>query len=215
MEKPHFRILVIPDSGAEEIIECDGTLREAPSYSSMASQYPVGRGSVTTDHIQENPLNLIVDLFVTETPLRALENEQIDDFSIDDQTSKVGGGDALFFGPNRTLAPFERSRALVDRLNALRLSGQLVTVTTALGQHGNMAIIAIGAPIEGSDHSVVITVDFQQIRIADSAVTADVEIPRLRSRTNGGTQNGGSNASSPAPEEPSRDMLGAIGALLS
>lgn len=209
--KPTFQILIVPDSGPEEVLLCDGTLREAPYFSSMATQYPVGRGRQVSDHIQSMPFTLSVDLLVTETPNRALASGEIANFSITESTQKQGGETATFIGPSRTLEPFERARNLVSRLNILRLTGQLVTVTTALGQYARMAVLTVQAPLEGGNQSVVVTADFQQISIADSQVTADVEIPRLRNRTNAGTQNGtADNApSSAAPQAADQALLDA------
>jgi hypothetical protein len=213
--KPTFQILIIPDAGPEEVLLCDGTLREAPYFSSMATQYPVGRGRQITDHIQEMPLTLSVDLLVTETPNRAWASGEVTDFSIVESSQKQGGNTATFLGPSRTLAPFERARNLVSRLNILRLTGQLVTVTTAIGQYERMAVLTINPPVEGGNQSVVVTVDFQQITIADSQVTADVDVPRLRRRTNGGQDNGATDdaPSSAAPQEADTSVLTALGRL--
>lgn len=192
MERPVFQIVIIPDDASqpEELIFVDGTLRESHALSSILSEYPVGRGAVTTDHSQSQPRRFTADLYVSETPLRALERELVTDFDVREDVRNYGGQDARTIGPSRTLAAFERARALFDRLDQLRESGALMTLTTAMGQMPDAAITRIDVTHESSESASVIAVEWQQITIADSEETLDVEVPRLRRARDAGQQNG-------------------------
>lgn len=189
-DRPRFQILIVPETGEEEIIFVDGTLREVHTESSIASMFPVGRGRDTTDHLQDQPSSLSVEIIVTESPLRALEVEQVSDYDVTESSLSFRDQDVENIGPTRALSAFERSRALFERLDALRKEGALLTVTTALRQSGSMAITGISAPVEGSQQSVTFAVDFLQIRIADSEETLDVEVPRLNREEDAGNENG-------------------------
>jgi hypothetical protein len=189
-----FQILIAAETEGEQdrILLVDGTLRESPSVQSTPTRYPVGAGRTMSDHIQHQPADLSVDIIVTETPNRELDDPLAFDHSIVTHVNRVGDQDAMTFGSSRALRPFERARTLFESLDQIRLSSRFLTVTTALKYYGRMVMTSLEAPVDGPQQSVIISVGFQEIDVAESRLetAAIVTSPRLRRTDQNGTQNG-------------------------
>lgn len=187
-----FRILIPAqvDGERDRVLEVDGTVREAPTEQSTPTQYPVGAGRTLSDHVQHLPGTLSVDILVTETPTRELEEPLAADHTIVATTRRFGETEATGFGSSRALRPRERARTLYESLDALRREARFLSVTTAIKHYGRMVITGITAPVEGPRGDLVISVEFQEISIAESRLeTAQVvAVPRLRRRESAGSQ---------------------------
>lgn len=210
-----FRILIAAEFDGEEdrILEVDGTVRESPTEQSTPTQYPVGAGRTLTDHVQTLPSLLSVDIYVTETPIRELDPPLAFDYQIVPTTRQFGDRTATAFGPSRTLAPFERARTLYESLDQIRREARFLSVTTAIKHYGQMVITGINAPVDGPSGGLVISVDFQEVAIAESRLeTATVvAVPRLRPREQAGAQ-GAQEMSDADPRR--RSALQALGDVL-
>ena len=128
----------------------DASIREQHGAAYVASTVPLEGGARVTDHVQPQPVPLVMDVGLTDTP------------------------DA-FVRPQRN-----RAKTLYGQLLAIAATRQPMDVVTSLRIYTSMVITNIGAPRSGeSGQALVCTVTWQQIEIAtvdQAAVLADAAI---------------------------------------
>lgn len=71
------------EKGQVGSIELDVTLRESHKYSSRATTYPIEDGSILSDHIIRDPVIVVLEGVVTDTPISVLStfNRSVDAFN--------------------------------------------------------------------------------------------------------------------------------------
>lgn len=115
----------------------DASIREQHGAQYVATQVPIEGGARVTDHVQPQPVPLVMDVGLTDTP------------------------DQLV----RPL--FDRAKSLYGQLLALAATREPMDVATSLRIYTSMVITAISAPRTGdSGQALVVTVTWQQIEIA-------------------------------------------------
>ena len=193
---------------ANELIIADGAIRETHADASLFTQFPVGRGAVISDHKQDAPSLIAVDLLITDTPVDTPESNIPSSFSIGSKVVSVKGGgpSALLSGDLlgaineiaagsdiNTKAPsefLERGKAVYQRLLDVAKAGLLLTVSSSHRTYENMVLTRIELPVDTAERITIIGCEFQQILFADSQ---EVEIlvvnqPRNKSEKDKGSQ---------------------------
>lgn len=115
----------------------DASIREQHGAQYVATQVPIEGGARVTDHVQPQPVPLVMDVGLTDTP---------------DQ----------FVRPQ-----FDRAKSLYGQLLALAATREIQDVATSLRIYTSMVITGISTPRTGdSGQALVVTVTWQQIEIA-------------------------------------------------
>lgn len=171
-----------------ELIIADGSLRESHVDASIFTQFPVGRGSVISDHKQDAPSFLNVDLLITDTPKVTPETNTPDGFQIAAKVLSASGTTTVdTVGPTSFL---ERGKIVYQRLLEIAQEGLLLTVTTSRRTYENMVLTRVDLPVDSSERATIISCDFQQILFADSQEVPIlvVEQPQNKVEVNRGNQ---------------------------
>lgn len=136
--------------GVGEPFTFDASIREQHGVQYTATPTPIEGGAQVTDHVQPQPVPLVMDVGLTDTP---------------DQ----------FVRPQRN-----RAKTLYGKLLAIAATRQPMDVVTSLRIYTGMVITSIGAPRSGdTGQALVCTVTWQQIEIAtvdQAAVLADAAL---------------------------------------
>jgi hypothetical protein len=128
----------------------DASIREQHGAQWVATSVPIEGGARVTDHVQPQPVPLVMDVGLTDTP-------------------------ALYVKPQPS-----RAKTLYGQLLAIAATRQPMDVLTSLRIYTSMVITSISVPRSGdSGDALICTVTWQEIEIAtvdQAAVLADAAI---------------------------------------
>lgn len=191
-----FQILVIPETGGNtEAIIADGAIRETHADAAVLTRYPIGNGAPITDHHVTAPSLISVDLIITDTPIDTPESAVDPGYRILGQKVSVRGasfGSVDAKGPSQYI---NRGRIMYDRLYQLMTNAERVSVVTSRRAYIDVVITRLEMPVDSHDRSTIISIDFEQIRFAESEQTEikRVSAPKLLKKKS-------KNDGSPTPE---------------
>lgn len=111
-------------------IELDAALTESHDYMSRVTQYPVEDGSTMSDHIQNQPVKLSIEGFVTNNPIRT--------------TAAAGASPTVDAARNAGVGT--RAIGAFNALMALRDAREPVTIVTNLKSYPTMALESLNVP---------------------------------------------------------------------
>lgn len=180
--------ILYTEGGEIKFIVVDATLRELHSHSAVATSHPVEQGAPISDHVKPDQDLLSVEVYVTNTPIispnvdgangdqgsnslrvetktqtkgaKVSREGQVTNAEYEGKTVQASAGVLKF------PAPFDRVVSVYEVLARLCKEGVEVTVVTSLRQWDSMLISSVSAP--GSPHAVTFSVDFQEVRFADT-----------------------------------------------
>lgn len=167
-------------------IEFDALVDEERVLEADAPDYPVEDGFSVSDTIILNPMSLSMTLFVSDTPVT---------------WKKRGHGGAGW------------TDSVIQRLESLYFSRQIVTIVTSDRVYKNMAIQSISFSKSAEDgYARQIPISFKEIRVTSSRKTAIPDSYGKSGATGATTGTASTNTSSvPVPSQPATSGTGAGG----
>lgn len=171
------------DPGLDRLfIEFDVSENETHDATAKATSHPIDSGAETSDHIQQEPDAIDLQVIVSNTPI-------------------VSDVDASVLTPGRAEDAY-------NTLRKIKETGRLVTVFTTLHEYTSMAIVRISVTRNAAKGDVVsMSLRLQQIRTATN-VTIDLPTPSVARGQK--TQDGGKKVlteASAAVDEKSQTIL--------
>jgi hypothetical protein len=153
--------LVLASATGTPPLTFDASIREQHGAQYVATTVPIEGGARATDHVQPQPVPLVMDVGLTDTP----------DLYVRPQ-------------PNR-------AKTLYGQLLAIAATRQTMDVITSLRIYTGMVITSIGAPRSGeTGQALVCTVTWQQIEVAtvdQAAVLSDAAVAMALGQQNLGS----------------------------
>jgi len=144
-------VVVNPVKAKIEELELDVSIRESHTFDNEVTQYPVETGGTITDHIVNKPDQLSIEGFVTNSPVRIVE-----------QSSTSRAGDRS-----------DRVLVALDVLRRIRSEKEIVTVVTGLQTYTDMALVKLSIPRDsGRGNALWFTADFTKIQFVKSQTVA-------------------------------------------
>jgi len=140
-------LLFSKKAGKIGTLQLDATIQETHDYTNSVTAYPVEEGFDITDNINVLPETLVMEGFVTNSPIATARNNSaeyskvLDDGSIQVNSSAIEG-----FATNVENAFSELLRLSGRDTRGNRFDPELVTVITGLRVYQNMAIRNLNIP---------------------------------------------------------------------
>ncbi len=151
---------------------------ETHTLEAEVTEHPVEKGSVISDHVRLNPIEVTLECLVSDTPLGIIA---VDPTRINSQIE--------IDGESSTTVPTPSEDAYA-RLRAIRLARQPVTIETSLDRFENMILTRLTIP-RSADTSGGLTFEatFREIVIVENLrVTVRVAEPRGNKKADLGAQ---------------------------
>ena len=160
-------------------VTLDASLRERHLSTAKATDHPVEKGTAITDHIRPEPLQLVIEGVVSNTPLP----------SPTASTQQHTQGTTQF--ESRGEQDLERAGKAYTDLQKILDDAETVDVVTALRTYENMALISLEVPRDAkSGQAVAFTATLKQIRTVQTKKTK-VEEPKAKPKANKGKKPAG------------------------
>lgn len=203
-----FRLWLTPDQGAETLVIPDGLMRELHSDTAAPTQFPVGKGSVITDHFQVAPAFFSCEILVTDVPINPPETQGTPGWGYVGTPARAPDG--TVYETTRPAFDLDRTRRVYAELLKAQRAGVLFRINSTLRTYRNMALTNVDLPRDTQGTDVTIQLDFVEIRRATSreVLIEVVPEPKLRSKTERGNQEA-------SEVEPETDAAGGGESLLS
>lgn len=199
------------ESGAEEVISFDATVRENHQDGAIAAQYPVEREVSGTDHVQPVPGFLTLDVAVSNVPLQAPPGGFPDGVTLSQQ--RVRNDDGSTAEVLTASGEISRVESVYERLLELMRDGTQLRVVTSRRDYGRMVLVRVDAPVDAfSGDGQDLRIDMQQI-LTGRAESRQVTV-RTASARGKPPADAGSQGKTEVPGETigaQRDILSNIG----
>lgn len=180
-------------------IAADAVMTESHSGSNTITDHPVETGFNASDHSRPNPDQLSVEIYVSDTPLSIDQMQRAQNFMQQSGIlnpygpSSVPTGLLAPYGPgiNQVQAVPGYSRAVRDRLQNYRITGTLLTVSTAIKTYTSMMIESISENRSAQDAEALhATINFKFIRVVQNQLVKRVVAsdPRVGPKVKTGNQ---------------------------
>lgn len=146
----------------------DAAISEQHQRSAEATTYPVEDGADVTDHVRIDPIMVVIEGVVTDTPHGAVANERGQPFETDEGLTGTLDSELL---------PSEEALAKLEEIFTAR---QPVRIETSLRAYDSMVLIGLDVPRDReTGHALRFTASFQELRIRQSRrTTVRVAVPR-------------------------------------
>jgi hypothetical protein len=174
-------------------IAADAVVSETHTRTNTVTDHPVEEGANISDHSRPEPDRVQVEIYVSDTPLSVEQMQRAQKFM-----QQAGIGAILDPSGQASVAAVPGySRAVRDRLEQYQLTGQLVTVATAIKLYQSMVIESVTENRSAKDAEAFhATIAFKFIRVVQNKLTRRVvaKDPRAQPKVKTGAQTPQDNA---------------------
>jgi hypothetical protein len=170
-----------------------------PTHSSNITQFPVAKGAKITDHIRAEPMTLVMECVVTNTPVSGVVRTVFNrGMAIDSSTEEdhIQGDPGL-------------AEEAYQWLVAQQLAGALLTVSRRRATYTNMAIKNVSeAETAANGEALVFNITLQEIHFAEEKkVVSKVSLSKLQKKGKVPPK----PAAPPPDIDPARQVAGLFG----
>lgn len=172
--------LVVAKKTKIESLTVDAVLTETHTFSNTVTDHPVEEGMNISDHVRKNPDGLVLECFISNTPLGSTgASRQVEQNGVKWNT-KV---------PSASENAKRRGEAF-DKLKKLMDDGTLCKVVTNLRTYTNMELVDLTLPVTTkSFHGLQFTATFKLVRIVEtSSARGSAKAPQTSGKKNGGSK---------------------------
>lgn len=138
-------------------IYLDAAISEQHAYNSTITQFPVESGAKVSDHVTNDPLQLSLQCYVSDTPIGKVVTKR---------------------------EPVDNAQVIYGKLLQLRDSRKLTTVQSKLSLYKNMVLQSLSVPV-AAEHGLEFYLNFVEV-VTVEVVTAiaRVTLPRAKKKEN-------------------------------
>jgi hypothetical protein len=178
------------------VVKLDLLMGETHDRTSTITDNPIEDGAVVSDHIQNDPVNLSIEGYITNTPI------------------------SLFRNLNTLINPFDRVQDVFDSLELFWEFKTILQVVTNLKVYEDMAIESLSIPKDkNGKNDLEFSIDFKKVT---KLTRETVQIPAsivgggrrnkalAQSRVKGGKKAPGAAADNSVEKQKSRSILSGI-----
>lgn len=157
--------------GTLDVLIFDATTREAPEFASEVTKHPVEKGADITDHVRPVPVELALDVTVTDYPL-STAGRGING----DPRNPTGGGVGT--------EPFHgRAEVILGILQALQTSGTRCYVESGARAYTNMVITTLTPPRDKARFGALkIGIKLRQVITVASEIVPLAKVSQAKAR---------------------------------
>lgn len=199
-------VKILPDNPALDALIPDVTKSESHTFTSTLTKNPVEDGSTVTDQVIVEPAKFDCVVAVTNTPIETTaEHEGVlgtITLTLPPYPPSIVPMAALSAALNpagllpvsvqvfQIANPVDRVKRFLDKLNALRLGVETLTIITSKHVYTSMVLTTISMPIEKVNHAEF-TLTFEELRIvsSDTVTAPKPKEPRGMPSTDAGAAN--------------------------